>query len=301
MRLAFILGLIAFLAACAQAAVATPRPTAITIAGATGMRPVLQALTDAFNRQHPNVLFVLHGGGSRLGEQQTVEGRADLGATTLMPSSGIPLTSSFATPARNLVRIPIGIDGLAIVVHVSNHVETLTMQQLQDLYSGRTLDRKDAGGPGGDVVLISREDGSGARSLFEERVMGDKAVSLTAVVMPSSADVIEYSAKTPLAIGYVSRAYVIDQIQPADENTVPKTPAPQMGGRATAAANSVNVVPLDGLLPTDDNLHSQTYPLIEPLYLVSRGEPSGWVRQFVDFVLSPAGQTIVEHYHLRVR
>ena len=74
------------------------------------------------------------------------------------------------------------------------------------------------------------------------------------------------------------------------------------GNAATATPEpAVHVVAVDDALPTLGALRDQTYPLIQPLYLVSRGEPRGGSRQFIDFVLSPAGQAIVERYHLAVR
>ncbi len=109
------------------------------------------------------------------------------------------------------MRVPIGVDGLAIVVHSSNTVQGLTNEQLRGLYNGKILDRSEVGGEAGEVLLVSREDGSGSRIYFESEIMQDEPVSLTAVVMPTSQDVIEYIAKTPNAIGYVSRALVMTQ------------------------------------------------------------------------------------------
>ena len=266
---------------CAGAAVATPRPTVITIAGATALQPALQDLTAAFTRLHPTVLFTLRGGGSTLGEQQVLEGRVSLGASSLFPPAP-------DAPTARLVRTPVGVDGVAIVVHRSNPVAALSLDQVQQLYSGEILNWQAVGGNAVEVVLVSREDGSGARRLFEDRVMGDKAVSLTAVVMPTSRDVVEYVGKTPSAIGYVSRGLVMAAA--GADSAATATPEPD-----------VRVVPLDGALPTLEALADQSYPLIQPLYLVSLGEPRGWSRQFIDFVLSPAGQAIVRRYHLPVR
>jgi len=278
------LGLWLWLAtACASAAVATPRPTVITIAGSTALQPVLQDLTAAFTRAHPTVLFTLRGGGSTLGEQQAVERRINLGASSLFPPPA-------DAPTARLVRTPIGIDGLAIVVHRSNPVASLSMDQLRQLFSGGILYWDAVGGNVAEVVLVSREDGSGARRLFEDRVMDDHPVSLTAVVMPTSRDVVEYVGKTPSAIGYVSRGLVMV----AASNTA-------TGGSPLGAEPDVRVVPIDDALPTLEALRDQSYPLIQPLYLVSWGESRGWSRQFIDFVLSPAGQTIVRRHHLPVR
>jgi len=283
---AALLVLLALLtAACSQAAVATPRPVTIQISGATSMALALQELAGEFTRQHPNVLITLGGGGSALGETRAAEERVTLGASTLMVD-GDDAKDQAATEAPPLVRIPIGIDGVAIVVHSSNPVTGLTLQQLQDIYSGRILDWQEVGGDPGEILLISREDGSGTRSLFESRVMGETAVSLTAVVMPTSKDVAEYAAQNPFAIGYVSSAYL----------SAAATASPE-----AAPASAIRALAIGGALPTDAAVKSQEYPIIQPLFLVSQGEPRGWARQFVDFALSPAGQAIVDRYHVRVR
>jgi phosphate transport system substrate-binding protein len=258
------------------------------------MAIALQELADEFTRQHPNVLITLGGGGSALGETRAAEGRVTLGASTLMAAGDNNETRQAATIAPPLVRIPIGIDGVAIVVHSSNPVASLTLQQLQDIYSGRILDWQEVGGDAGEILLISREDGSGTRSVFESRVMGETPVSLTAVVMPTSQDVAEYAAKNPFAIGYVSSVYLPAALAAA-------TPAAETPLPDAAPAPAVRALAIDGALPTDAAIKSQEYPIIQPLFLVSRGEPRGLARQFIDFTLSPAGQAIVDRYHVRVR
>ncbi len=279
-------------AGCTAAAVATPQPVLITIAGSTAMNPVLQELSDAFARRHPNVLFTIRGGGSTLGEEQLTEGRIDLAASTLFPPA-TPLPG-----APRLMRIPIGVDGLAVIVHAANPVTDLTLDQLRQVYNGEILDWSELGGEPGEIELISREDGSGSRIFFEERVMQGEAVSLTAVVMPTSRDVVEYIAKTPLAIGYVSRGLVMSSA--AGVSSAPGSAA-TMTSPVTPVAMRVHVVAVDGVTPTLNALRSQEYTLIQPLYLIRRSQPRDAVRQFIDFVLSPAGQGIVARYHLPVR
>ena len=115
--------------------------------------------------------------------------------------------------ADPLVRTPIGIDGLAVIVHPENSIAELSLVQLRDLYSGRVIDWQALGSDVGEVILVSREDGSGSRVRFEERVMGAERVSLTAVVMPTSEDVVAYVARNPQAIGYVSRGHVVQWIR----------------------------------------------------------------------------------------
>lgn len=285
LRWLFLSLLLPLWAGCSAAAVATPEPVIITIAGATAMHPVLQELTDAFTRRYPNVIFTLRGGGSSLGEDQIAAGRIDLAASTLFP----PDTPS--PGAARLLRIPIGVDGVAVIVHAANPVSNLSLEQLRQIYSGDILDWSEVGGEAEPIELVSREDGSGSRILFEDRVMQGEAVSLTAVVMPTSYDMVEYIAKTPSAIGYVSRGLVM--------NTAASGSA---GAAATVTPMRVHVVAVEGVVPSLSALRAQEYAMIQPLYLIQRRSGANdWVRQFIDFVLSPVGQGIVARYHLPVR
>jgi phosphate transport system substrate-binding protein len=292
----FLVATLALLAACQPPDVAVRKPTVIRIAGATAMQPVLYELTTAFSRQHAAVLFEVAGGGSTIGEERLLAGQIELAASTLIsPTVSNPLLQSRGSPA--VIRAPIGLDGLAIIVHQSNPVEDLTVTQLQALYNGRVLTWTEVGGPLDEVLLISREDGSGSRQLFDARIMGEERVSLTAIVMPTNADVVDYVAKHPNAVGYVSRAYVVAAIDQAYLSaTAPADPAAR-----AANAPAVKVVALESELPTQQAIQRQSYSLIQPLYLVSRTRPTGWLQQFIDFPLSPAGQTIVARYHGRVR
>lgn len=267
------------------------------------MRRVLQDLTAAFSRQHPDVLFVIRGGGSTVGEELVRNRAVDLGASTLFAPQ--PAASGPTPTADVLLRVPIGLDGLALIVHPSNSVNELSLVQLQAIFGGEVLDWMAVGGDAGEIELVSREDGSGARVLFEGRVMGDKHVSLTAVVMPTSADVVEYVSKNPAAIGYVSRAEVAEWIEDgAGENTggqAAPTPGMPVAPGSSSLPSAVKVLRVEGRLPLRANLRSQEYALTQPMYLITNGQPSGWVRRFLDFALSPAGQAIVSRYAAPIR
>ena len=254
-------------------------------------------MADEFSRQNPSVLFSIRGGGSTIGEEEVAQGAADIAISTLLPpqpaDAATPAAAQSPTPAADLVRTPVGINGLALVVHPSNAVNGLSLVQLRDIYAGRVLNWQALGSDNGEIQLVSREDGSGSRLLFEERVMSDERVSLTAVVMPSAADVAAYVARRPDAIGYVSRGAVAPWVEDAS--------AAEAGATPDASWPAVKVLRVEGQLPTVENLVAQRYPLTQPLYFVTRGAPGGQVRRFIDFVLSPAGQAIIGQYHAPIR
>lgn len=287
--------LVVLLTACQPPEVAPRRTTVIRIAGATAMQPVLYDLTTAFNREHPTIFFEVAGGGSTTGEERVMAQQIDLAASNLL--SPTVSTTNQGSLTRGAIRTPIGIDGLAIIVHPSNTLTKLTLPQLQALYNGRILTWDEVGGSPGEVLLISREEGSGSRQLFDVRVMGEERVSLTAVVMPTSKDVVDYVATHPAAIGYVSRAYVVGAIEQAAQ---PTTPAPGTQAQPTNTP-AVKVLALADQWPTQQALQTQSYPLLQVLYFMTNARPTGALQQFIDFTLSPAGQALVARYHGRVR
>lgn len=306
----YLLILLLVVGGCRQATLAPTRPVTVSIGGATAMQPALRELTAEYHRLHPVVFFDLGGGGSRLGEEMVQAGRVSLGASTLPPEEdeedeGAQMERNPNPLSLSAVRIPIGIDALAIVVHDSNSIEMLSSEQLALIFSGRVFDWADVGGAAGEIALVSREEGSGARHIFEERIMQEDAVALTAVVMPTSQDVVRYVAKTPTAVGYVSRAFVVEQLAgdtaSADAPAAADAVAGPTAEGSPAAEPSVRVVGVDGMLPVDAAIQNRIYTLSYPVYLLSRREPTGAARQFIDFALSPAGQAIVGRYHVRVR
>lgn len=283
---------------CGQAQVSTPPPVTIRIAGSTSAAPALLAWTAAFHNQHAHVVFDLRWGGSHIGKEQVASGEADLAVSTLTPRM-TPVGEQETTPPLHW--LPIGLDGLAIIVHPSNKIETLSLAQLRDLYHGRILDWKTLGSDKGEVLLISREDDSGLRQFFEDRVMGAASVSLTAVVMPSNGDVLDYVAEHPAAIGYISRTYVADQLSAAASAPITESIASPVETTTTLndsrASNRVRLVAIEGKLPLLAYLKEQSYPLTLPVYLVVRQMLDGWPRQFLEFVLSPAGQELAQPYY----
>jgi len=266
-RFAALAGVLALLAACGRS-LEPPAPIHLRIAGSTSMQPLLEELARAYSERHRHVTIEVEGGGSRLGMELARERRVDLGASSRPPSEEGP---SVAAP---LWSTPIALDGIAIIVHPRNPVEELTMPQVRDIFSGRILSWEEVGGRAGEIVVVSREEGSGTREAFERMAMGGRRVIPTAVVMPGSVAVVEYVADHPEAIGYVSMGHLSPQVK---------------------------ALAIEGVVPTPGSVEGGEYPLIRPLFLVAAEEPTGEARAFVDFALSPAGQAIVGERFGRVR
>ena len=247
-------------------------PVYLKVAGSTSMQPLIQDLAQAYHGQHEHVTIEVRGGGSRLGIALARGNEIDIGTASRKPTAEEERDPE--TGAKRLWWTAIAQDGIALVVHPQNAVEGLTLPQARDIFFGRILDWEEIGGTPGEIVVVSREDGSGTREVFEEMVMGEKRVTLTAIVMPSSEAVVEYIARHPTAIGYVSMGYLSPQVK---------------------------ALPVEGMSPTPATVQSGAYPLPRHLYLLTGQEPTGEVKAFIEFALSPAGQTVVEQRYSRLR
>jgi len=236
------------------------------------MHPLVEDLAQASSERHEYVTVDVQGGGSRLGIALARENQIDIGTASRKPTAEDERDPE--TGAKRLWWTAIAQDGIALVVHPQNIVGSLTLSKAKDIFFGRILDWEEIGGTPGEIVVVSREDGSGTREVFEEIVMGEKRVTLTAIVMPSSEAVVEYIARHPTAIGYVSMGYLSPQVK---------------------------ALPVEGVSPTPEDVRSGAYPLTRPLYILTGQEPTGEVRAFIEFALSPAGQTVVEQRYGRLR
>ena len=165
-------------------------------------------------------------------------------------------------------------DPIAIIVHPANPIGDLTLAQLSDLFQGRTFDWTPFGGTG-EVIPVSREAEAYSRQVFEERVMQTRAVTRNAVLKASAKDVLDFVTNTPGAIGYV--------------------PLSQLDERVKAIA-------IEGIAPSPESAANGKYVLSSPLYVIATSEPQGDLREFMAWLLSDPGQTLLSQSGLgRVR
>jgi phosphate transport system substrate-binding protein len=234
----------------------------ITEAGSTTVQPLAERLAEAFSAQYPEVEITVQGGGSSVGVKSAGEGTVDVGAASR------EVKDSEKEEFPDLVVHTIARDGIAIVAHPDVPVGGLTTEQVRDIFAGEITNWNEVGGPDKPIVVVSREEGSGTRAAFEEMVMGKEGPPIvdTAILQPSNGAVRTTVSTTPDSIGYLSFGYL-------DE--------------------SVKTLAVDGVEPTEANAASGAYPIVRPLNLLTKGEPSGVVKAWLDFILSDEGQAIV--------
>jgi phosphate transport system substrate-binding protein len=267
-----VLPILLWLLTACGAPLESHEPVYLRIAGSTSMQPLMEDLGQTYTEQQEYVTVDVQGEGSGLGIALARENRIDIGTASRKPTAEEERDPD--TGGKRLWWTAIAQDGIALVVHPQNAVGGLTLPQARDIFFGRILDWEEIGGIPSEIVVVSREDGSGTREVFEEMVMEEKRVTLTAIVMPSSEAVVEYVARHPTAIGYVSMGYLSPQVK---------------------------ALPVEGVSPTPEDIQSGAYPLTRPLYLLTGQEPTGEVKAFIEFALSPAGQAVVEQRYGRLR
>lgn len=263
-----VLLVVVFTAACGGSS--TPGapisdPTAdnstISVSGSTTVQPLAEKLAEAFMTENTGVRIDVQGGGSSVGVKAAGEGTSDIG----MASREIKESELAEFPNLNI--IVIARDGIAIVAHPDVPLSDLTVEQVRDIFSGKVINWKDLGGEDQNIIVVSREEGSGTRGAFEEMVMGEDAlIAATAILQPSNGSIRTTVSTTPNSIGYLSFGYLDETVKP---------------------------ISINGVAPTEPNAADGSYPIVRPLNMLTNGKPEGNVKAFLDFILSEAGQKMV--------
>ena len=232
----------------------------ITVAGSTTVQPLAELLADEFMSENPDVQVTIGGGGTSVGITSVNNGTVDIGSASRDLKSDEP----------QLVKHLLAKDGIAIIVKPGNPVSGLTKAQVRDIFGGVIKNWKDVGGSDHAINVVVRESGSGTRTAFEEMVMAkpEPAVSIvgTALEQNSNGGVKQVVGGDSYAVGFISFGYV---------------------------DNTVKALSIDGIGATVENAKSGTYPIVRPLYFLTKEAPTGLVKDFIDFCLSDEGQAIV--------
>jgi phosphate transport system substrate-binding protein len=248
----------------------------LQIKGSDTMVNLGQAWAEAFNKLHPEINVAVTGGGSGTGIAAIINGTCEIAES----SRAVEEKEKQQAKAAGFVlhETIVALDGIVVVVHPTNPISHLTMDQLRELFMGNVTRWPLLGGPDWPAVLLSREVNSGTHIFFKEHVLrrgkskGPEEFAPRALMMPSSYAIAEETAQNENAVGYYGLGYISPR---------QKVLAIAKDDRSPAIA------------PTIDSVRANTYPISRPLYLYTRDDPTGVVKEFLDFVLSPQGQKIV--------
>jgi len=247
--------------------------------GSDTMVNLAQVWAEEYRKVAPNVEVEVSGGGSGQGIAALVKGTIDIAncSRNMKPEEIEQAAKNTGKTPREFV---VGYDGLAVYVHKDNPLDEITFEQLSEIFAegGRITKWSDLGvkipnTSGDDIVRVSRQSSSGTYEFFREHVLNKKDYKLGSRDMNGSKEVVELVSSTPTAIGYSGMGY------------------------ATAGVKMLKVTPKAGqpaYAPTVQNTLNKTYPISRSLLVYTLGEPQGPVKLYIDWMLSDAGQKLVE-------
>lgn len=232
----------------------------IDIAGGTAHIPVMTGAARQIMEANPDIRITVTGGGSGVGVQKVGEGLVQIGNT------GRALKEK-EIANYGLVSFPFAIDGVAAAVNPKNPVNGLSKAQLKDVFAGKIRNWKEVGGNDAPISLYVREDGSGTRETFEDRGLDKGKSAPNANVINSNGAMKTAIALDPNAIGYVGIGHL---------------------------DKSIKGLAVDGMIPNQENAADGKYTVTRLLYMNTKGEPKGIVKDFVDYIYSPAGAELIK-------
>jgi phosphate transport system substrate-binding protein len=242
----------------------------ITVKGSDTMVILAQRWAERYMAAHKDVVIQVTGGGSGTGISALINGTTDIcnASRPMKESERAKLQEKYGSRG---VEIRCAIDGLSVYVNEKNPVKDLSLEQIKNIYLGKTKNWKEVGGPNRPIVLYGRENNSGTYVYFKDEILGGADFAAAAQHLPGTAAVVNAVAKDPTGIGYGGAAYG----KGIREVKVRKEPdSPAYG-------------------PTMENIRSGKYPISRFLFMYVRARPTGAMKAFIDWTLGDEGQKIV--------
>ena len=237
----------------------------IVIKGSTTVLPIAQVALDAYVKANPGINISLSGGGSGEGIKALIDKTTDIANSSreIKPKEVEQAKAKGINPTETIVAY----DGIVPIVSPKNKVKDLTVDQLSQIYQGKITNWKDVGGDNLKIVVISRDSSSGTFEAWGELVLNKAKVLPQAQLQASNGAIIQAVSKNKYAIGYVGLGYLNKSVKPLS---------------------------VKGVKASVETCISKTYPVSRPLYMYTDGNPKGEAAKFIKFILSPAGQKLVE-------
>ncbi|NOY74228.1 MAG: phosphate ABC transporter substrate-binding protein [Kiritimatiellaeota bacterium] len=239
----------------------------IVIDGSTTVGPIAKAFAEYFMDKHPDVNVTVSESGSGNGAKSLLNKDCDI-ADMSRPMKGNEFKAAVAKGVQPTPHV-VALDGLPVIVHPSNSVKGLTLEQVRKIYIGKITNWKQVGGPDLKIVIISRDTNSGTYETFEKVVMKKAKITKNAEYVGSNGAMRQRVQSTPAAIGYAGLGFV---------------------------DKTVKALEINGVYPKRVTVKSGRYPISRPLFMYTDKYPKMGtaIFQFVNLYLTKEGQEIIE-------
>ncbi len=239
----------------------------ITVKGSDTMVILGQRWAEEYMNKNPGISIQVTGGGSGTGIAALINGATDI-CESSRPMKEKEKQDIRARHGKEVKEIPVALDGLAIYVHHSNPIQSITRAQLKSIYRGRLSNWRELGWENAQIVTYSRENNSGTYVFFKEHILDNEDFAENVQTLPGTAAIVNAVANDRRSIGYGGIAY-------------------------SSGIRAVPVVGKEGgeaVSPSLETVQSGKYPLSRNLYFYTAGEPLGHIKEFINWVLSDEGQ-----------
>lgn len=239
----------------------------ITVKGSDTMVILGQRWAEEYMNKNPGISIQVTGGGSGTGIAALINGATDI-CESSRPMKEKEKQDIRARHGKEVKEIPVALDGLAIYVHRSNPIQSITRAQLKSTYRGRLSNWRELGWENAQIVTYSRENNSGTYVFFKEHILDNEDFAENVQTLPGTAAIVNAVANDRRSIGYGGIAY-------------------------SSGIRAVPVVGKEGgeaVSPSLETVQSGKYPLSRNLYFYTAGEPLGHIKEFINWVLSDEGQ-----------
>ncbi len=247
----------------------------IQIKGSDTMVNLGQAWSEEFMAKNPKALIAITGGGSGTGIAALINNTCDIAQSSREMK---PMEYDLAKKkGLNVQEVKVAIDAIAVVVHPSNPVNSLSVDQVADIFTGRIKNWKELGGPDRPLLVLSRDRNSGTHIFLLEHVLrkndpnNKDEFAPTTLMLPSSQAIEQEIASNSSAIGYFGLGYLSKHV------------------KAIGIKNKEG----EAVYPSLQTVSDRRYLISRPLYFYLPQEPAGVVKNFIDFALSKEGQSVV--------
>ena len=248
-------------------ALTAARGDAIVIKGSDTLgAKLVPQLAEQFKAQHPGTTFDIAAEGSATGFAALIDKTAAIGMAS-RPAKPEEIANGKAKGV-DLKETIVAYDGIAVIVNTSNSIKGLTKKQVEQIFTGEITDWSAVGGSGGKISVYTRNTSSGTYAEFKELAMKKRDYAPDSQKLAGNEQIAQEVGKNPNGVGYIGLAYT--------------------------KASGIKVVPIDGASPSKESVLAKSYPYARPTFFYTNGEPTGVVKEFIDFTVAPEGQKIVE-------
>ncbi len=246
---------------------ATDQPSGkLVVTGASTLAPLIAEIGKRFERLYPKVRVDVQTGGSSRGVADARQGLADIGM----------VSRAMKNEEKDLHAFPVARDGVGIILHKDNPVQALTDEQVIAIYTGKMTNWRDVGGKDAAITVVNKAEGRSTLEVFLQYFKLKNADVKAHVVIGDNEQGVKTVAGNRSAIGYVS-------IGTAEYDELLGVP--------------IKLLPVGGIPASTETVRNGTFPLSRPLHIVTRTQPTGLVKVFIDYAQSKAVHDIIKQQY----